>query len=393
MWKTSLPLACFLLLIAHRAAALDAASRSNNQFCFALLSQSAGSKGNDIISPFSIWSALAMTSAGAEGETLQQMRGVLALPAKGAHETVSGWTSRLRSAKGVKLHVANRLWAQQGLAFKAEFLKLAETRYGGGMQPLDFAGDVDGSRVQINRWVSSNTEGKINDLLARGTIFPDTRLVLTNAVYFKGDWLSPFKASNTQEREFTLATGKKIEAPAMSGTFAAGYMDDDRLQAVKLAYQGGQTAMVVVLPRKADALGKSAFLDASAFASVLAAMKQEKRVRVQMPKFEQSAKIELSKALSALGMPRAFGGEAEFGLICEKPELKISKVFHQAWVKVAEKGTEAAAATAVVMIPRSAAAPEPPAREFIADRPFLFFIVDERNGGIVFAGRVMDPRK
>lgn len=393
MGKTSLSLVCLLLGFVQKGAALDAASRSNNQFCFSLLSQSAGSKGNDIISPFSIWSALAMTSAGAEGETLQQMRAVLALPAKGAHEAVSGWTSRLRSAKGVKLHVANRLWAQQGLAFKAEFLKLAENRYGGGLQPLDFASDAEGSRIQINRWVSSNTEGKINDLLAPGTIQPATSLVLTNAVYFKGDWLSPFKASSTSEREFTLASGRRIEAQAMSGTLAAGYMENENLQAVSLAYQGGQTAMVVVLPRKADALGKSAFLDASGFASVLAAMKQEKRVHVQMPKFELSAKVELSAALSALGMPRAFGGEAEFGLICEKPELKISKVFHQAWVKVAEKGTEAAAATAVVMLPRAAAPPEPPAKQFIADHPFLFFIVDVRNGGIVFAGRVMDPRK
>jgi serpin B len=393
MWKKSLPLACLLSLLAHRATALDDAARSNNQFCFSLLGQPGGAKGNDIFSPFSIWSALAMTSGGAEGETLQQMRTALALPSKGAHEAVSGWTSRLRSVKGVKLHVANRLWGQQGLPFKAEFLKLTETRYGGGMQALDFVGDAEGSRAKINGWVSDNTEGKIKDLLARGTIQRDTSLVLTNAVYFKGDWLSPFKANNTREREFTLASGKKIEAPAMSGTFAAGYMESDRLQALNLAYQGGQTAMIVVLPRQADALEEPSSLDARGFSSVLSGMRQEKRVLVQIPKFEQSAKIELSKTLSALGLRRALSDEAEFGLICERPVPKISKVFHQAWIKVAEKGTEAAAATAVVMVPRSAAVFEPPSKQFIADRPFLYFVIDERNGGIIFAGRVMDPRK
>ena len=374
-------------------AALDDAARSNNEFCFSLLGNSGATGDNHIFSPFSIWSALAMTAAGAEAETLQQMQKVLALPAKGAHELVGGWTSRLRKVDGVKLAVANRLWGRQGLPFRPEFLALAEKRYRAGLQPLDFAGDPEGSRARINGWVSDNTEGKIQNLLPGGSISAESKLVLTNAVYFKGDWLTPFRAANTHEREFTLASGRKTSPETMSGTFAAGYMENERLQAVRLRYQGGETAMIAVLPRKAGALSKAGFLTANDFSGVLSAMKEEERVVVQMPKFEQSAKFELSKTLSALGMPLAFGERAQFGLICADPPLMISKVFHQAWIKVAEKGTEAAAATAVTMVTRSAAIQMQPARQFIADHPFLFFVVDERNGGIVFAGRVMDPRK
>ena len=392
MLKRTIFLAGISSCLASSAGALDDAAKSNNEFCFRLIEKT-GTKENQIFSPFSIWSALAMTSAGAEAETLQQMEQVLALPAKGSHDLVSGWSGRLKEAGGVKMKIANRLWGRKGLPFRPDFLKLTDRRYGAGLEAMDFPGDPDGSRQQINRWVSDNTEGKINDLLGPGTIQFATQLVLTNAVYFKGEWAAPFKANNTRKRSFTLATGSKVEPETMSDLFPAGYMEDDRLQAVKLRYQGGQMAMVVILPRTADALVKPSFLDADGFAKVLSATKDEKRVVVQMPKFEVSAKLQLSKTLKAMGMSRAFGDDAQFGRMCENP-VKISEVIHQAWIKVAEKGTEAAAATAVIMMP-TAAMPvkEDPPKMFIADHPFLYFVIDDRNGGIVFAGSVMDPTK
>ena len=393
MLKSLLSLAGISLSLTISTVALDDAAKSNNSFCFSLLEQKGATQQNDVFSPFSIWSALAMTSAGAEAETLQQMQKVLSLSAKSSHDLVSGWSGRLKEAEGVKMKVANRLWGKKGLPFRPEFLKLTDKRYGAGLESMDFVGNAVRSRKLINRWVSENTEGKIKDLLGPGTINGGTQLVLTNAIYFKGDWMVPFKANNTRKREFTLITGKKLEPETMSDMFATGYMENDRLQAVKLRYQGGQMAMVVVLPRKSDALANSSFLNADGFAKILSAIKDEKRVVVQMPKFEASGKVQLSKTLKAMGMPLAFTDEAQFGRMCENP-VKISEVIHQAWIEVAEKGTEAAAATAVTMM-RVTAMPvkEDPPKVFIADHPFLYFVIDDRNGGIVFAGSVMDPTK
>lgn len=204
------------------------------------------------------------------------MEKVLALPTKDSHTLNSEWSSRLKENKGLKMKVANRLWCKKGPSFCPEFLKPTEKQYGARLELMDFPGNPDGSQQQINRWVADNTEGAIQDLLGPGTLLPSTQFVLTNAIYFKGEWVVPFKASNTQKRDFILATGKKVEPETMSDLLPAGYMENDRLQAVKLRYQGGQMAMIVVLPRKSDALAKSSFLDADGFAKVLSAIKDEK---------------------------------------------------------------------------------------------------------------------
>lgn len=373
----------------------DGAARSNNIFCFSLWEQSGKAEGNDVFSPFSIWSALAMTSAGAQDETLQQMQKVLHLPAKDAHQLVSAWSASLKAVKGVQMKVANRLWGRMGLAFRPEFLKLCETQYDASLQPLDFASNPDAARKEINQWVSDRTEAKIKDLLAPNTINGGTRLVLTNAIYFNGQWQSPFSANNTHKKEFTLSSGKKVEPETMSDTFYdTAYMENERLQAVKLNYQGAQTAMLIVLPKSVDALTKQSFLAAQDFGPLASSLKPEKRVVVQLPRFEASGKLELSKELKSLGMPRDFEDNAQFGVMCGDP-LKISQVIYQAWIKVGEKGTEAAAATAVVALPAGMANPtkqEPP-KYFVADHPFLFFVIDTRNNGILFAGRMMDPMR
>lgn len=380
-----------VLCLSVSASASDAASKSNNAFCFSLLQAEGAATTNDVFSPFSIWSALAMTSAGAQAETLQQMQTVLHLPAKDSHSLVSTWTSTLSATKSVQMKIANRLWGKKGLAFRPEFLKLAQSEYGAGLEAVNFPGDPDGARKQINQWVSDHTAAKIKNLLAPNDVTKGTKLVLTNAVYFNGKWAFPFDAQNTQKREFTLANGKKANAETMRDTFATAYMDDRHLQAVRLNYEGSEMSMIVVLPRQTDAMASPSFLDADKFAKLLSSLREEKKVVVQMPRFEASARLELSDLLKRMGMPRAFTDDAQFGAMCDDP-LKISKVIHQAWIKVAEKGTEAAAATAVTMLPVGAIAQkEEPPKMFIADHPFLFFVIDRRNGGIVFAGRIMDP--
>jgi serpin B len=373
--------------------ALDDASRSNNRFCFAFMAQTDDAKDNAIFSPFSIWSALAMTSAGAEAETLQQMQKVLALPAENSHQTVAGWSDSLKKVTSVKMKVANRLWGNKSLPFRPTFLKLTQQQYGAELEPLDFPGNPEDSRKQINQWVADNTEGKIKDLLSPGLITQATQLVLTNAVYFNGQWALPFSANSTRKEAFTLATGKVVSPDTMNQVMPASYLENDLLQAVKLRYEGGDMAMIIVLPRKNELLGRPAFLTADGFAKVLAEMREEKRVIVQLPRFEATTKLQLAKNLKAMGMPRAFTDEAQFTLMSESP-LAISEVVHQAWVKVAEKGTEAAAATAVIaMVGSAMPKEEDPPKRFIADHPFLFFVIDDRNGGIVFAGRLMDPTK
>ncbi len=393
MWRRSLSVTALAFGLTLPAMGLDDAARSDNAFCFSLLEHQGAAKDNQVFSPFSIWSALAMTSAGAEAETLQQMQKVLSLPAKSANAIVSGWSESLKKVGGVQMKVANRLWGKKGLPFRPGFLSLAEKEYGAGLEPLDFSGNAEGSRKTINQWVAANTENKIKDLLAQGVINADTRLVLTNAIYFNGQWAAPFNARNTSRRAFTLDSGRVVQPETMSDTFSSGWFENDRLQAVRLRYQGGDMAMVLVLPKQKGALTGPAFLQAKGFANVLSGLQEEPRVIVQLPRFEASAKMALSTDLKAMGMPRAFSDEAQFSPLCESP-VKIAEVIHQAWIKVAEKGTEAAAATAVVMM-RATAMPrkEPPAKTFIADHPFLFFLIDDRNGGIVFAGTVTDPSK
>ena len=372
--------------------ALDDASSSCNAFSFALLQQAGKTENNTVFSPFSIWSTLAMTSAGAEAETLQQMQQALFLPSKNSHDVAGGWSKSLKNIASVGMKVANHLWGKQGLTFQPAFLKIIEQQYGAGLVTLDFPGDPDGSRRHINQWVADNTEGKITDLVGPGLINPDTRLVLTNAVYFKGRWARPFNASNTRKESFTLATGKAVKPEMMSKLVTASYMENYRLQAIKLPYQNGDMAMIVVLPRKTEQLNDPAFLTSDGFANVLAEMNVEERVDIKLPKFEAAAKVLLADNIKAMGMVRAFTGYAQFGLMSDSP-LFISEIVHQAWIKVAEEGTEAAAATASVMALGAMPMNKVEPKLFIADHPFLFFVIDDRNGGIVFAGRMMDPTR
>ena len=374
-----------------QGAEMTAASRASNDFAFSLMDRVGAGEENFAFSPFSIWSALAMTSAGSEKETLTQMLKVLGLPeGEAGHALAGGWSRSLRDSVSVEIRIANRLWGSQALPFEASFLKLSEKHYAAGLEALDFAGQSGAALRRINGWIEEQTKGHIKDLLDANNITADTKLVLTNAVYFKAKWQRQFKAHATAPRTFTNASGKESRSMTMHGILAVPYMEDKELQAVRLPYLGNTCSMIVVLPRKVDALVKSTPIDASRFTSLVASLKPEAAVNIQLPRFEVSSRKGLAKPLASAGMPRAFTQEAEFGKMCRMP-LLISDVIHQAWVKVAEEGTEAAAATAVVMAPTGMPMQPAEPRNFIADHPFLFFIVDNASDGILFAGKVMSP--
>ncbi|OAI57336.1 hypothetical protein AYO49_00290 [Verrucomicrobiaceae bacterium SCGC AG-212-N21] len=388
-----LSIATFMVCgVMHGAPSVDAA-KADNAFSFALMKHLATGEDNLIYSPLSLWTGLAMTSAGAEAETLREMRAALHLPEDDAtaNALAGDWAKELTGLKGVELNVANRLWGAKGLPFVEDYLKLTADRYKAGLETLDFKSSANGARMRINDWVAQETRDRIKDLLQPQNVTADTLLVLTNAVYFKAKWQHPFNGDNTRDWDFKLVSGKAVATKTMSQTLHVAYFENDRLQAVRLPYVGGQTSMIVVLPTKVDGLKGGAFLDAEGFAEVQQGLKPGVKTVVLLPRFEVSARMSLPEVLTKLGMKRAFTDRAQFGRMCHDP-LKISEVIHQAWVKVGEEGTEAAAATAVSMVAGSARRVEEPPKVFQADHPFLFFIVDDRNGGVLFAGRVMDPR-
>jgi serpin B len=375
--------------------------RGNNTFALDLYARVAREEGNRFISPFSISCALAMTRAGARGETADQMDKALhfTLPSAQLHAAFHGLINDLhkqesaatgpKPAQPFELFTANALWTQSGERILPEFTKLIESSYEGGLFPVDFRHSPAAAVQYINHWVEEQTKGKIKDLLKPQNIDARTVLILTNAIYFKALWASPFAPQRTRPDDFyTLASEKvRVDMMHLSGRFR--YTDDDKAQTLELPYQGGSLAMVIVLPRARDGLTQ---LEASlSLAKLEASLKTlaARRVEISLPRFKLTAECELKDALGALGMPIAFGGNADFSGMTGTRELAISAVLHKAFVEVDEKGTEAAAATGVVMSRMSVAVTPPPV--FRADHPFLFLIRDNRNGSILFMGRLARP--
>ena len=367
----------------------------NTAFALDLYRRLAAEQGNLILSPHSISAALAMTSAGARGRTAEQMAKTLHfdLPQAALHPAFGALIDGTAPARegAFALHVANALWGQRGEKWLPAFLKTTQGNYGAGLREVDFVRARERARVTINQWVEKQTRDKIKDLLQRGVLTPDTRLVLTNAIYFKGEWSHPFEKRATRPRPFTLADGTKVKTPMMSQVESLSYAEEEGLQAIEKQYAGGEVSMVVLLPRKVDGLpALEKQLDAATVNRLVKAMRL-RQVRVLLPKVEMTSSFELNKALTAMGMPDAFDARrADFSGMNGRRDLFISKVIHQAFVAVDEKGTEAAAATAVVMEGKAAFgdAPVP----FHADHPFLFLLRHRFTGTILFIGRVLDPR-
>jgi serpin B len=291
-----------------------------------------------------------------------------------------------------QLSVANALWGQKGLEFLPDYLRLVKDSYGAGLSQVDFLKDAAAARVIINAWVERETRDKIKNLIAEGVLDSSTRLVLTNAIYFKGKWAKPFETSRTLEEPFHLAGGREAKASMMRSREQYGYKETADYQAVKLPYAGDELSMVVILPKKVDGL---AAVEKGVTPTLLGKELQRfgrEDVDLTLPRFKMAREFELSKVLGAMGMPDAFSAAAaDFSGINGKKDLFISAVVHKAFVDVNEEGTEAAAATAVVGVTSAAIPVTKPPVVFKADHPFLFVIRHEKSGAILFLGRVADP--
>lgn len=384
------------------AAALETLAASSNALAFDLYARARTTAGNVALSPISISSALTMTWAGARGETAQQMQKVLHVTGEpGQAMDVSG---KLLASFGsadskVTLRVANRLFGEKTYAFQKPYLDQVAAAFGAPLEGLDFKGAFEASRVHINGWVATQTQDRIKDLIPGGALDADTRLVLTNAIYFLGDWQSPFERENTRPEAFQSAPGATHNVPTMHKSEHFRFAATDGVKIVELPYVGGDVAMTFVLPDAPAGLeAVEQRLSPATLAAWLGALRSE-QVNLSLPKFEidPPSSLSLGDLLQALGMTLAFDrGKADFTGIADPPSpadrLYISSVFHKAFVKLDEKGTEAAAATAVVMALAGAAPPANPA-EFKADHPFLFLLRHVPSGTILFLGRVSDPAK
>jgi len=379
------------------AAAVKSLVEGNTQFALDLYGQlRTQDDGNLFCSPYSISTALAMTWAGARTETAEQMAQTLHFDAPQQRvASAFGELARSLADQGgedepanVELAIANRLWGQQGETFLDPFLDTIRTHYGGGLETVDFLTDLENTRRTINDWVAEQTRDKIRDLLRQGDLSPGMMLVLTNAIYFKGDWLTQFDPKKTRDGRFFINDEKAIEAPMMSLKSDFGLFESDQLQALEMPYDGERLAMVILLPRARDGL---AALEESLSAETLDEWLEEAAVRetqVILPRFKVTSRFDLGRMLAEMGMPLAFApGRADFSGMNGKRDLFIGKVIHQAWVEVDEQGTEAAAATAVGMMTTSLERPP----LFHANHPFLFLIRDRQTGSILFLGRVVDP--
>ncbi|HEY7329987.1 MAG TPA: serpin family protein [Gemmataceae bacterium] len=386
---------------ADQATAEDktAVVRDSNQFALNLFGR-LNKENNLFFSPASISTALAMTYTGARGQTAEQMAKVLhfQLDAKRLHSAFCALLWEMQSqgtTRGCRLNIANALWGHKDTHFLPDFLQQVNDNYGAGLQQVDFARTEDARRT-INAWVAQQTADKIKDLLQSGDITPDTRLVLTNAIYFKGDWLHVFEANATNDQPFHVTPTHDVTVPMMHQANQFRHFTDEAksFQLLEMPYKDSELSMVFLLPTKVDGLEQlEKKLDAEALAKWLQQMKSTKVV-VTLPKFTMRSRLPLADRLQAMGMTTAFDRlEADFtGMSEDKPPLFLSAVIHEAWVDVNEKGTEAAAATAV-----AAAGAAAPAREelvfFQVDHPFLFLIRDTRSGSILFLGRMSNPNR
>ncbi|MCS7168615.1 MAG: serpin family protein [Gemmatales bacterium] len=378
---------------AQAKADLPAVVQGNTEFAFALYSQVRGEKGNLFLSPYSISTALAMTSSGADGNTLSQMEKALRFPVGQArlHPAFGLLLKQTRSGKGYQLHVANALWCQTGVPFREDFLSINEKYYDAKPTGVDFAASPEQARLTINAWVEKQTQEKIKDLLKPGVISALTRLVLTNAIYFKGDWARKFDPKQTRDEPFWLNPTTQVKVPMMRQTGEFPYLVQGDFQALELPYAGEEISMVILVPTKADGLAElEKSLTTEKFHEVLKKLHPTPGLEVAVPRFKVTAEFNLNQALSNLGMIDAFDDrKADFSRIspvARKQGWHITAVVHKAFVEVNEEGTEAAAATGVVIGIRSL----PPS--FRADRPFFFLIRDKRTNSILFMGRVVDPR-
>lgn len=387
----------------------------NTAFACDLYQKLSTDKGNLFLSPYSISTALAMTYAGARGDTATQMAATLHFdqPAEKLHGAFKSMADGLTGEAGKKayeLSVANALWGQKGMTLQKEFVDLTAANYGAGLRDVDFVGATEAARTTINTWVEQQTHDKIKELIKPGILDNMTRLVLTNAIYFKGQWEKAFDKKATSDAPFTLAVpadqktpAPKVNVPLMYQKGKFNLYQTDGLQVLELLYKGGDLSMVLILPTEpqnrnatpmqlwrleAYADLEKSITPAQLDAWLKAARLQE--VQVYLPRFTVTKEFSLADTLKSLGMTDAFSGKADFSGMTGTKDLFISAVIHKAFVDVNEEGTEAAAATAVAVAAKNGHSTPTPT--FRADHPFLFLIRDVRSGSVLFMGRLMDPK-
>jgi serpin B len=370
-------------------------TKGNTQFALDLYGKLRTRDGNLFFSPFSISTALAMTYGGARGETAAEMANALHF-GPDPDRLHAGFAALLADLnrgnpkkRGYQLSTANALWVQKNFGLLPDFLNLTRNSYHAGLNEVDFERATEEARKTINTWVEDKTQHRIKDLLQPGILSADTRLVLTNAIYFKGLWDSQFKKKVTQDEPFKTAAGNSVKVPMMHQKAKFRYMKGDDFQALELPYQGKELALVVFLPDKVGGLPEfEKKLTESQLKQWLSRLGTDE-VQVALPRFKMTAEFNLNDTLRALGMRQAFvpGGADFTGISGSGRNLFVQAVVHKAFVDVNEEGTEAAAATGVAIALTSL----PQIKVFRADHPFVFLIRDNRSGGILFMGRMTAP--
>jgi serpin B len=353
----------------------------------------AGNDENVCFSPYSVSTAFAMTFAGAEGDTADQMRRALHF-SDDIHRSNAVLAHEIMGApEGAgELRAANSIWPRREYVFRGAFRKILEESYATEVYPQDFAKDPESARLAVNNWVEEKTAQKIRDLLAPGSVREDTALVLVNAVYFNASWLNPFQEADTSPERFAAPGGAR-ETPTMKKTETLSYYEGASFHAIRMPYRRGVFSMTILLPYEGRSLGDlESELSYDLFRAIEGAS-QKRSVEVWLPKFKAESLFSLNDAMRALGIEDAFmPGKADFSGMNGARDLFISEAVHKAFIEVEEKGTEAAAATAIGM--RATAAPLFDAEEplpFHADRPFVYLVSDEISGAILFMGKVVNP--
>lgn len=388
------PSSCEATLATPSAGALDVAD-SSDAFGWDLYQSIADAQdGNLFFSPFSITAALSMTYAGAAGETAEEMADVLYVSSDD-ESYHSGYGELIRTILpqpedcAVELSIANRLFGQEGFPWLTPFLDITANDYGAPLEDIDFGADPEQARAYINDWVAEQTADRITDLLPPGILTADTVMVLTNAIYFKANWMEAFKESQTLDGVFSLADGSTVTTPLMYRSGEANLARVGNVSALELPYDGGLQSMVVLLPDDTSALPElEAGLSNDFVDEVMDAMVAVPDAEVLLPRFSIDARVDLKQRLVELGMPTAFQkGAANLTNMAgpEAANLFILDALHRAFIEVNEAGSEAAAATAVVVNNESAGP------GFYANHPFVFLIRDNATGAVLFLGRVSDP--
>ncbi len=381
---------------------IAALAEGNTAFASAFYALLQENEGNLIFSPFSISLALSMAMAGAETTTEEVMMNALrmTLPEEEVYPAFNALLLALEASEKMEvnemegseftLNIANSLWGQAGFELKTQFLDTLARYFGAGMYTVDFEHNPESARLAVNEWVADETEDKIKDLIPQGAVNELTRLILANAIYFNGSWMYPFSESATSQEAFTLLDGSEttVDMMKMSAT-SLSYLEGEGFQAVSLPYLSPDFSMLMLVPDEGQFAAFESTLDAENLMAIIGQI-QANQVALQMPKFDFETATNANDALAELGMSEIFDPDAaDFSGITEEDKLYVTSVLHKATITVDESGTEAAAATAVVMGIKSAMPEEP--ISLVIDRPFLFLIRHEPTGTILFMGRVVEP--